>query len=420
MDSVTGRDETAALPLPAIRNVDLFPLEHDGQPYFCMSDPAGIVEDQLLLSYPAAAIAAQLDGQNTLRDVRQALQVQLPGVIFSDRDIAGVVNQLDTAGFLQTENFGAIEQAVVAEFRNRPTRAAHHAGRSYPADAEALRAFLNEQFLRDGGPGRLPNGKPGSAPLPGLIVPHIDLPRGGHSYAHGYLRLYESGRPHTVVIFGVAHAAEPVPFILTRKPFETPLGTLEVDEAFLDAIEPACDFDPYAYEFTHKTEHSIEFQAVMLAHLYGPDIKIVPILPSYFIQPPDAEQGADEAVAKFLAACREAVRSAPYPVTVVGGADLAHVGPRFGDAIEVDEAVLTEVRARDAEDLAHAYAMRPEEFYRSVMRDDNARHVCGYNCVYSTVKSLEGIASEGTQLHYDRARDPAGGVVSFASAAFHP
>ena len=27
--------------------------------------------------------------------------------------------------------------------------------------------------------------------------------------------------------------------------------------------------DPYAYEMVHRTEHSIEFQAVMLSYLYG-------------------------------------------------------------------------------------------------------------------------------------------------------
>ena len=31
----------------------------------------------------------------------------------------------------------------------------------------------------------------------------------------------------------------------------------------------------------------------------------------------------------------DALANAPYPVTVIGGADLAHVGRRFGDPIDV-------------------------------------------------------------------------------------
>lgn len=401
-----------------MRNVDLFPIEHEGGTYFCASDPSGIVEEQLVLSLPAAFIAAQLNGSNSVAEVQSAFRAQFGGAHVSEADISGLVVQLDTAGFLETETFHLIEHEAVSAFRDRPTRAAHHAGRSYPADPDALRAFLDEQFLRPGGPGRLPNGEPGAAVLPGLIVPHIDFLRGGHSYAHGYLRLFESGRPHTAVVFGVAHAAEPVPFILSRKPFETPFGTLQIDEAIVDQLDRACDFDPYRYEFTHRTEHSIEFQAVMLAYLYGPDIKIVPILTSHFIEAPNEQEGQGDPVVEFLAGCRNAVRRAPYPVTVLGGADLAHVGRRFGDPVEVDDSVVGAVRARDEEDMAHAWAMRPEAFYASVMMDDNARHVCGYNCVYSAVKTLEGVASRGRLLHYDYAWDPAGGMVSFATGVF--
>ena len=41
------------MPLPAIRAVDLFPIEHEGQTLFCLNDPEGIVEEQLVMA-PAA------------------------------------------------------------------------------------------------------------------------------------------------------------------------------------------------------------------------------------------------------------------------------------------------------------------------------------------------------------------------------
>lgn len=405
-------------PLPAIRQVDLFPIEHEGQTLICLSDPAGIIEDQLVLTLPAAFLAAQLDGRKTLEDMRGAFQRQFGGATVSQEELSGIVTQLDTAGFLQTESFDHLKDTVVSAFRNRETRPARGAGKSYPSEPGELREFLAGQFLREGAPGRpLPDRPGGGIPHPGLIVPHIDLHRGGHCYAHGYLSLYESGTPDTVIVYGVAHSAEPVPFIMTRKGFETPLGTLEADLEFIDALETACDFDPYAYEFTHRAEHSIEFQALMLAYLYGPKVKIVPILTSHFIEEPHRTNGEANPVSRFLGACAETIRSSSRKFTVLAAADLAHVGRRFGDPFDIDDQVVQSVRERDFEDLAFVHTIEPEAFYGSVMKDQNARHVCGYNCIYSAVKSLEGIAGRGETLHYGYAHDPAGGIVSFVSAA---
>ena len=49
------------------------------------------------------------------------------------------------------------------------------------------------------------------------------------------------------------------------------------------------------------------------------------------------------------------------------------------------------------------------------MKDANERRVCGLNCLYAFLKTLEGVAGRGNQLHYGYAHDPAGGIVSFAS-----
>ena len=52
------------------------------------------------------------------------------------------------------------------------------------------------------------------------------------------------------------------PFALCRKAFATPLGAAEADLESIDALaEHADGFDPYADQFNHKREHSLEFQA---------------------------------------------------------------------------------------------------------------------------------------------------------------
>src|SRR5690606_18807114 len=99
--------------------------------------------------------------------------------------------------------------------------------------------------------------------------------------------------------------------------------------------------------------------------------------------------------------------------------DLAHVGRRFGDAFDVDDNVISAVSERDHEDLGNITggAIDPDGFYASVMRDRNKRNVCGLNCIYATLKTLDGTVDRGIMQHYGYAHDPAGGIVSFASIA---
>lgn len=405
--------------LPSLRPLDAFPVEHEGHTYICLSDPAGVVEEQILIAPLAYFIASQLDGRREAAEVAELCRSAFDHLQCREEDVAAVARVLDEKGFLLTNTFFAMADDLKKSFAALDTRPAYLAGKSYPSEPQALRAFLDEQFSREGGPGEALPSSPGEGPpLKGLIVPHIDLHRGGHTYAHGYRQLYLGGRPDTVFIFGVAHQAERVPFILTRKHFETPLGIVETDLDFVARLEEACDWDPYEFELTHRTEHSVEFQAVMLAYLYGSSVKIVPVLCSMFSEDPffdDPESLAS--VETFLAACRDCVNDGAKKVSVIAAADLAHVGRRFGDDYDIDDEVVGMVRARDLEDMEHIRRLSARDFYGSVMKDANQRKVCGLNCIYSALKSLQGTATRGEPIHYDYAHDPAGGIVSFASVA---
>ncbi len=403
------------MPLPALRPLDISPVEHEGQRYVCLQDPQGYIEQATLLTPAAFFIATLLDGGNDVADIQYHLINQFPGQTIPDEDITRVVEYLDERGFLATERFEAIREQVEAEFRAADTRPAHLAGTAYPEEPEELRAQIDGYFTMEGGPGERPRPDAGGGPpAAGLVVPHIDLARGGRTYAHGYARLAQCGKPKTCIIFGVSHAAGDVPFILTKKSFDTPFGTLQTDHELVARLADTCPWDPYGDEFAHRTEHSIEFQALMLAYLYGPDVSIVPILCAAFgDEAAVAEPQNITGIPEFLATCREIV--AETGATVIAGADLAHVGRRFGDDIDITDEVLTAVHARDDEDLAHVLALDPDAFYKSVMRDGNARQVCGHKPIYSAMKAVDGRATQAELLYYERAPDPVGGIVSFAS-----
>jgi hypothetical protein len=406
--------------LPALRYLDISPMDHEGDQVFCFHDPEGYVEHEVVLSPMAFFIAAQLDGIRDIEAVQGAFKEYSEGIEVPADRVLEVVNFLDDQGFLQSDKFRELRAEIDTGFRRATVRPAHLAGKSYPEDPAALRAYIDGFFNRESGPGELPklvsNGK---RCLPGLIVPHIDFDRGGHAYAHGFLRLAQRGKPRTVIVFGVAHASPGVPFILTRKGFDTPLGTVACDSDIVDRLAEACDYDPFEYEMVHRTEHSIEFQAVMLAYLYGCDVRIVPILCGSFM---GGDGGGNtlgsESVEQFLAVCRSVIAESDGEITVLAGADLAHVGRRFGDDFEIDDRIVAEVTERDREDLAHAVAADADSWYNSVMRDENARRVCGLNCIYSAIRTVSGISTGGELIHYDYAPDPSGGIVSFANVVF--
>lgn len=403
--------------LPALRPVDAVATTYEGRDAVCLYDPQGLVEAQLVLSPPAFFVAACLDGRSRMEDVQRAFREQF-GELIPEEQVNAVVAVLDEHGFLKTLRFQAMLEATRAAFDASDTRPAYLAGRSYPAEPDALRAFIAGFFVREGAPaGGFSCDDPAASPLPFLLVPHIDFERGAAAYAHGYQALYRAGKPAVVFVFGVAHAGAPVPFVLTRKHFATPFGVLRTNQAIVDRLAAACDWDPFADELVHRTEHSIEFQTTMLGYLYGPEVTVVPILAAQFSLDSGAKNSSEiESVRRFLSECREITQDPAQRAAVIAGADFAHVGRRFGDDFDIDEAVLGAVRARDEEDLAEVTRADAASFYASVMRDANARRVCGLGCTYAALKTVEGRVDACRLLHYGYGPDPAGGIVSFAAA----
>ncbi len=389
--------------LPALRQLDATPIEHEGQELISLHDMEGIVEGQLVLSPVAYFIAVCLDGQSDVIDIQQAF-VQHTGTKLAAEDILKVVEYLDEHGFLATPRFQAIHDEVVGAFRATDERASYLAGKSYPNDPDELRAFLDDCLAC-----AQTDAVPAMAPVRCLIAPHIDFERGARVYGYAYNRLASQPAPELALVIGVAHAGSSSPYILTKKHFDTPFGVLANATDIVERLADGCTWDPYESELLHKTEHSIELQAVMLAYLFGPKVRIVPIL----CGAQDARPGA----AAFLERCRLVVEENEGRVVVIAGADLAHVGIRFGDPFVIDDDVIERVRQRDEEDLAHVLALDADAFQQSVWRDGNARRVCGLGCIHAALKATGNAVTRAEMLAYDYAHDAAGGIVSFAAIA---
>jgi AmmeMemoRadiSam system protein B len=320
------------------------------------------------------------------------------------RDPDGV---LDEQGLLESPRYRQRRAVMESAYRAAPLRPPHHAGRSYPHDGEDLRGTL-EEFMasvdRDSLAGVRPRGG---------VAPHIDLPRGGAAYAWTHAAI-EGATADTWIVLGVAHGGPPSPFALTRKVFSTPLGAVPIDADVASAIAASAP-DAAAHEMAHRTEHSVEFQALFLrlASEKRP-LRIAPVLCSSFESWAGAGSPRDvEAVERTIQTLRDVISRSNGRVGVLASVDFSHVGPCFGDEDSVTEQTARATQAADEAVLRQIVAGDAEAFWKAVTGDGNPRRIDAASAAYTALRALAPV--RGRLLRYQQAPDPAGGLVSFAS-----
>jgi hypothetical protein len=403
---------------PRLRAVEAFPVEHEGEKFLALRDPAGYTASVVMLPGSIVEIVALFDGTHSVVDI-QAELMRRHGELVPRSQLEQLVEGLDEHGFMEGPRFTARRAAIDAEFLASPTRPASHAGGAYAAEADDLRRAMDQFFAPPEGPGAIEWPAADCAGVRGVIAPHIDFHRGGPAYAWAYRRVAERCDGDLFVVFGTCHAGMRDPFALTRKDYATPLGAVPVDREFVETVARRAGQDCFASELAHRGEHSIEFQAVFLRYLYAGrrDVTIVPILASFAHEALARGRGPedDPRVPRFLDAVAEAIASSRRRVTVIAGADLAHVGPRFGDPDPVSDDELRRIEREDREMLEAVQTGAPRAFFDAVARDGDRRRICGYSPIYATLRVLGG--ARGRVHRYGQWPDPQG-VVSFASVTF--
>jgi len=402
---------------PRLRALEAFPVEHEGQRCIALRDPAGFTDQIAVLPGPLLDLVSLFDGEHSIEAIRDILRGR-HGEAPSVEQIAGVIERLDAAGFLESPRFRARRDALEDAFRRSPARPAAHAGGAYAGEAVALAAQIDAFFTHADGPGPPPR-PPARPTLRGLIAPHIDFHRGGSTYAWAYQEVLARSDADLYVVLGTCHAGMADPFAVTLKPFETPLGAVPVDREFYEALRRRAGQDLLASEPAHRAEHSIEFQAVMLRHLLGPrrPFAILPVLASYLHEAvwTRGEPEADERVPRFVDALRETIAASSQRVCLIAGVDLAHVGPRFGDPEPNTDRSLGAVERADRSMLESVLAGDARGFFASVASDRDARRICGLSPIYTLLRLLP--EAPGRLLRYTQWPDPEG-AVTFCAATF--
>lgn len=402
---------------PRLRAVEAFPVQMNGQDFVCLQDPQNLAEQPIFLNKALVFLVSRMDGNHTLRDI-QADFFRATGEILPMENLEGLVNQLDEHHFLDGPRFRDFYRDLVQQYRDAPSRPARHAGSAYKAAAPSLVSQIQSYFAHPEGPGTelIPDA---AKPLRGLISPHIDFTRGGPTYAHAYAALARHPGADTFIIFGTCHTYMPQRFSIGSKDYETPLGPAKVDKDFVSRLSKRLN-NGYSEEFPHRGEHSIEFQAVCLKYMLGEkqDFRIIPILVGAFhdIYAEGRNAGGDPEIKKVVSAIRETMEDSPGRVCVVAGADLAHVGKRFGDPSGPTESYLREVEIEDRKFLEFVEMGDAEAVFQSIAAENDKRRVCGYPPIYMTLRCIDHPV--GKLLQYRQWADlNAGAAVSYAALA---
>jgi hypothetical protein len=399
---------------PKLRPLELFPVRTASGQQFLVRDPRRLSSQELLVAADVAFLLTQFDGTRTVREAQLGYVRRFGSLITTDR-INDLLARLDEALLLDTERFRQFAAQIEADFRARPTRPMAHAGRSYDETAAAFIQTWQPRLEA----ARLPDDFALDERRPALIIPHYDMNGAADCYASAYALLQQAPQPDVALIFGIAHDERESPFIMTRKPFETPFGALDTDAAIVEALARSAPFDVFADEFAHRDEHSIEFQAVMLHFLYcqaEEPPKIVPILCGGYHRRDGelADPATLETVAAFLASLRDLLASDPRRIAVIASADLSHIGARFGQPPPLTQAHLDLARRHDMALLDRAMAGDADGLFATLAEAQDRYNVCGFPAIYALLRIL-GITS-GLLLSYKQATEPqTQSCVSFAS-----
>ncbi len=397
---------------PRIRNdLRVMPAEAGGARGIVVQDPLGLLEQPMLLGGQALALLPLLDGGHSVLDIQTELTRRL-GVLITSEQVKAALAKLDESFLLDTDRYRQARAGLLSEFTESKSLPCSHAGTAFPPDARAFAGWAEGLLAQ----GEAPEAEDGE--IVAIVAPHIDFRVGAAVYAaaYGALRGREYDR---VIILGVGHSLGEGRLVLTEKDIETPAGTLRCDRQLAARLRAAAGGAAAPDDFAFRGEHSVEFQAALLAHVLGADIRVVPVLCGSFEDTLEEHGRAAEVpgVGAFLAALEKAVSDKGTRTLLLAGVDLSHVGPKFGDEMS-SKAIAEESEEHDKKLLEALTAADAKAFWAEGRRAGGKFNVCGFSALACLLELLPA-GSHGRQAAYHNwHEEPTRSAVSFAATVF--
>ncbi len=405
--------------LPRLRSdLDFMPSPVEDRPGLLIRDSLHYSESVLIIPPALVECLSCFDGEQTTLDLRQLL-VTITGDFQVGELEAGLMEALAQSGFLEDEVFLRMKADRERAFAESPVREPAHAGSAYPDHEEELRGVI-DAWMAEGPTAEPCAAATGREGILGIAAPHVS-PQGGYeSYRAAYRQLGPSLRDKTFVILGTSHYGAAERFGLTRKDYRTPWGEARTDRALVEELtrraRPAIATEDYCHSF----EHSIEFQVIFLQYLFGPNVRILPVLCGSYAHSIylGGKPEADDAVNNFLDVLGDIAAREGDRLRWVLGIDLAHIGRRYGDLFDAtanrDE--MQDVAARDRQRIDRVIAGDAAGFWDLVQENRDDLKWCGSSPLYTFLKAVP--QARGAVERYEQWNIDEQSVVSFAGLSF--
>ena len=407
------------LNFPLLRNLQYSPLKQGEEQYIVLWDPSGLSSEKLVIPLNYFYMFQFFDGEHSLEQVGAEYLKKYGEFMMPDR-LVRLVSDLDEKLFLEGERYEQARAAALTAYRSHPVREAVFAGKSYDADLETLKKQMAGFFESKEGPEQTPSDNKGKK-IKAIVAPTFEPKEAGPIYAWAYKELKEAVTPDVYVILGVCHSGLERGIAITDRDFTTPLGVVPVHKPIIEYIRKNSGEEFFEEDIKHQYEHSIEFQLPFLQHTIG-DQKppsIVPVLCSF---PPSVlanpeEKSLFDHIDKFLSLLKEAIAASGQDVCIIAGANLAHIGLRYGDQKPPTDFSFHRCMQADLEMLKKVEELKPEEFAQYILAEDDKRHILGFSAIFLLLKLID--SEKGEVLRYDRGiTDQFNSTVTYASMAF--
>ena len=452
---------------PKLREIHMQSAVHQGQQGILLTDPLGLSERRLFVPVALAPLLPLIDGSRDLGALRIGFELRT-GIPLSPSVIENLISELDISRFLDNALFAQAVKAATEEYKQAKSRSPIMAGKSCSGDPQELAALLQGQLdegrlkrvqgqVPAGGLGVSPNSKiPLSPPLPkgdsgglsprglktssetpsdgvadmppwaadikGIISPHIDFLRGGPVYGQVWATAAPAVREaDLIVILGTDHNGGEGEITLTRQSYETPWGIIPTDQEVVNKIAALAGEDAvFGGELRHRGEHSVE-AALIWAHYLTRDrpCQVVPILCGSFES--FIRQNVSPSQGRSISATIEVLRQTANKrrTIIVAAADLAHVGPAFGDLLPLDLAARASLEAQDRRLIEVLGKADPEAFFDEIRGDGDQRRICGIPPIFIALSVLSGLAGSPAGYAQCPASEDGTSIVSICGMVYH-
>ncbi|MBT5657624.1 MAG: AmmeMemoRadiSam system protein B [Phycisphaerae bacterium] len=356
---------------PHLRRVLPQPVSNGEQQGLALRDPLMLAPQTMVIPIGMAQALQHFNGEWTVDEISTNLKAPLEAV-------EELVTKLDELGLLWGPTADELESAM-RERLNAEGTLPMRQSRTLGEDAESCVKTLTGWMDACEDPEV-------EFDVAGIFSPRMDYQPVNEIYAGVYHTL--RGEPiERVLVLGNNQFGFGEGVVGTTLGVQSPLGRLEPDTAFIEALSARLGDSYLADALDHIADFGIEMQVPWIQHCIGSP-RIIPVL----IPDPLATPSSDEPLvttSDFVAAVRAVIAESPGRTLIIGTGDLSHIGPQFGEPRPIDEQRQFEADRADRELLAAFTKGESEAFVSTVKWNNNANRWSGIGVMACLLDIIE-------------------------------